>query len=135
MVFRVYVGYIFESFVSLRSPHFTKQHLAEPCHLKINVPHLSRNDFLHLFVLIRLQALRDMLESLARAEDIVKVHEARLTEKETTSLSTSEVEDYISTLEVFEHFTKLHQSAVKILELLSNVENCPALSDCCFLCC
>lgn len=41
-----------------------------------------------------------MLESLARAEDIVKVHEARLTEKETTSLSPSEVEDYISTLEV-----------------------------------
>lgn len=76
-----------------------------------------------------------MLESLARAEDIVKVHEARLTEKETTSLSTSEVEDYISTLEVFEHFTKLHQSAVQILELLFNVENCPALSDCCLLCC
>uniref|UniRef100_A0A3B4XVV0 Desmoplakin n=1 Tax=Seriola lalandi dorsalis TaxID=1841481 RepID=A0A3B4XVV0_SERLL len=47
----------------------------------------------------RLQALRDMLESVAQAEDIVKVHEARLTEKETTSLSPSEVEDYILTLE------------------------------------
>nr|XP_019958127.1 PREDICTED: desmoplakin-like isoform X2 [Paralichthys olivaceus] len=46
----------------------------------------------------RLRALRDMLESVARAEDIVKVHEARLTEKETTSLSQSEVEDYISDL-------------------------------------
>ncbi|XP_034003437.1 desmoplakin-like isoform X1 [Trematomus bernacchii] len=46
----------------------------------------------------RLQALRDMLESVARAEDIVKVHEARLTEKETTSLTPSEVEDYMSTL-------------------------------------
>ncbi|XP_034387213.1 desmoplakin-like isoform X1 [Cyclopterus lumpus] len=46
----------------------------------------------------RLQALRDMLESVARAEDIVKVHEARLTEKETTSLSHSEVEDYMLTL-------------------------------------
>nr|XP_033936274.1 desmoplakin-like [Pseudochaenichthys georgianus] len=46
----------------------------------------------------RLQALRDMLESVARAEDIVKVHEARLTEKETTSLTLSEVEDYMSTL-------------------------------------
>ncbi|XP_029285435.1 LOW QUALITY PROTEIN: desmoplakin-B [Cottoperca gobio] len=46
----------------------------------------------------RLQALRDMLESVAQAEDIVKVHEARLTEKETTSLSPSEVEDYMSTL-------------------------------------
>ncbi|XP_061594907.1 epiplakin-like [Cololabis saira] len=46
----------------------------------------------------RLRALRDMLESVARAEDIVKVHEARLTEKETTSLSPSEVDDYIFTL-------------------------------------
>ncbi|XP_059197231.1 desmoplakin-B [Centropristis striata] len=46
----------------------------------------------------RLQALRDMLASVAQAEDIVKVHEARLTEKETTSLSPSEVEDYMLTL-------------------------------------
>uniref|UniRef100_A0A3B3WG93 Desmoplakin a n=1 Tax=Poecilia mexicana TaxID=48701 RepID=A0A3B3WG93_9TELE len=46
----------------------------------------------------RLQALRVMLESVARAEDIVKVHEARLTEKETTSLSPAEVGAYIETL-------------------------------------
>ncbi|XP_041862192.1 epiplakin-like [Melanotaenia boesemani] len=46
----------------------------------------------------RLRALRDMLESVARAEDIVKVHEARLTEKETTSLSPTEVQDYMFTL-------------------------------------
>uniref|UniRef100_A0A3B3DJN7 Desmoplakin b n=2 Tax=Oryzias melastigma TaxID=30732 RepID=A0A3B3DJN7_ORYME len=39
-----------------------------------------------------------MLESVARAEDLVKVHEARLTEKETTSLTPSEVEEYISIL-------------------------------------
>lgn len=42
-----------------------------------------------------------MLDSVARVEDIVKVHEARLTEKETTSLSPSEVEDYMLTLQVF----------------------------------
>lgn len=42
-----------------------------------------------------------MLESVARAEDIVKVYEARLTEKETTSLSPSEVEDYMLTLKVY----------------------------------
>uniref|UniRef100_A0A3Q3WU97 Uncharacterized protein n=1 Tax=Mola mola TaxID=94237 RepID=A0A3Q3WU97_MOLML len=36
--------------------------------------------------------------SVARAEDIVKVHEAILTEKETTSLSLNEVENYILTL-------------------------------------
>uniref|UniRef100_A0A3Q1CKH7 Desmoplakin b n=1 Tax=Amphiprion ocellaris TaxID=80972 RepID=A0A3Q1CKH7_AMPOC len=46
----------------------------------------------------RLRALRDMLESVARAEDIVKVHEARLTEKETTSLSPGEVDEYMLTL-------------------------------------
>uniref|UniRef100_A0A3P8R1T5 Desmoplakin b n=1 Tax=Astatotilapia calliptera TaxID=8154 RepID=A0A3P8R1T5_ASTCA len=46
----------------------------------------------------RLRALRDMLESVARAEDIVKVYEARMTEKETTSLSPEEVEEYMSTL-------------------------------------
>ncbi|XP_040041127.2 desmoplakin-B isoform X2 [Gasterosteus aculeatus] len=47
----------------------------------------------------RLQALRDLLDSVAQAEDIVKVHEARLTEKETTSLSHTEVEDYMLTLQ------------------------------------
>ncbi|CAK6964487.1 desmoplakin-B [Scomber scombrus] len=46
----------------------------------------------------RLRALRDLLQSVAQAEDIVKVHEARLTEKETTSLSPSEVEEYMLTL-------------------------------------
>uniref|UniRef100_UPI0037E7BD38 desmoplakin-A-like isoform X2 n=1 Tax=Semicossyphus pulcher TaxID=241346 RepID=UPI0037E7BD38 len=46
----------------------------------------------------RLRALRDMLESVARAEDIVKVYEARLTEKETTSLTPSEVEEYMLAL-------------------------------------
>lgn len=46
-----------------------------------------------------------MLESVARAEDIVKVYEARLTEKETTSLSPGEVDDYILTLKV--HFNTL----------------------------
>ncbi|XP_055364407.1 plectin-like isoform X5 [Betta splendens] len=47
----------------------------------------------------RLQAVKDMLESVAHVEDIVKVYEARLTEKETTSLSPSEVQDYMSTLQ------------------------------------
>uniref|UniRef100_A0A673Y977 Desmoplakin n=1 Tax=Salmo trutta TaxID=8032 RepID=A0A673Y977_SALTR len=45
-----------------------------------------------------LRALRALLESESRAEDIIKVHEARLTEKETTSLDPAEVEDYRSTL-------------------------------------
>lgn len=37
---------------------------------------------------------------MARAEDIVKVHEARLTEKETTSLLPGDVNDYLRTLKV-----------------------------------
>lgn len=45
--------------------------------------------------------MRDLLESIGRAEDIVKVHEARLTEKETTSLSPAEVEEYMLALKVF----------------------------------
>lgn len=53
------------------------------------------------YACFRLRALRDMLESVARAEDIVKVYEARMTEKETTSLSPEEVEEYMSTLKVF----------------------------------
>uniref|UniRef100_A0A3Q2GMP6 Desmoplakin b n=1 Tax=Cyprinodon variegatus TaxID=28743 RepID=A0A3Q2GMP6_CYPVA len=47
---------------------------------------------------LRLRAIRDMLESIERVEDIVKVHEARLTEKETTSLSPAEVIEYMDFL-------------------------------------
>ncbi|XP_073332986.1 desmoplakin-A-like [Pagrus major] len=64
----------------------------------------------------RLRALRDMLESVARAEDIVKVHEARLTEKETTSLLPSEVEDYMLTLQTIK--TELDQKK----EVLASME-------------
>uniref|UniRef100_A0A3B3C4J7 Desmoplakin b n=1 Tax=Oryzias melastigma TaxID=30732 RepID=A0A3B3C4J7_ORYME len=46
----------------------------------------------------RLGSLESSSSSVARAEDLVKVHEARLTEKETTSLTPSEVEEYISIL-------------------------------------
>ena len=56
--------------------------------------------FLSFSLSPRLRALRALLESVARCEDIVKVHEARLTEKETTSLDPAEVEDYMSTLKV-----------------------------------
>uniref|UniRef100_A0A8C7HSY7 Desmoplakin n=1 Tax=Oncorhynchus kisutch TaxID=8019 RepID=A0A8C7HSY7_ONCKI len=48
--------------------------------------------------LCMLRALRVLLQSVSRAEDIIKVHEARLTEKETTSLNPAEVGDYRSTL-------------------------------------
>uniref|UniRef100_A0A3Q3KR61 Desmoplakin b n=1 Tax=Monopterus albus TaxID=43700 RepID=A0A3Q3KR61_MONAL len=64
----------------------------------------------------RLQALRVMLESVARVEDIVKVYEARLTEKETTSLSPSEVEDYMSTLK------KMKAELVQKKDVLASME-------------
>ncbi|XP_034744791.1 desmoplakin-like isoform X2 [Etheostoma cragini] len=46
----------------------------------------------------RLSARKALLQSLLQAEDIIKVNEARLTEKETTSLDLREVEKYRSTL-------------------------------------
>uniref|UniRef100_A0A8C9XW16 Desmoplakin n=1 Tax=Sander lucioperca TaxID=283035 RepID=A0A8C9XW16_SANLU len=45
-----------------------------------------------------LSALMALLQNLLQAEDIIKVNEARLTEKETTSLDLREVEKYRSTL-------------------------------------
>ncbi|KAM4605440.1 desmoplakin-A isoform 1-T1 [Polymixia lowei] len=46
----------------------------------------------------RLSALQALLQSLIQAEDVIKVHEARLTEKDTTFLDLRELEDYRSTL-------------------------------------
>ncbi|XP_044223216.1 desmoplakin isoform X2 [Thunnus albacares] len=46
----------------------------------------------------RLSALKGLLQSLLQVEDIIKVHEARLTEKDTTSLDLREVDNYRSTL-------------------------------------
>uniref|UniRef100_A0A668AIA0 Desmoplakin n=1 Tax=Myripristis murdjan TaxID=586833 RepID=A0A668AIA0_9TELE len=46
----------------------------------------------------RLSALKALIQSLLNAEDVIKVHEARLTEKDTTSLDLREVENYRSTL-------------------------------------
>ena len=51
-------------------------------------------------VLSRLTALRALLQSILKAEDVIKVHEARLTEKETTSLDLNEVDRYRNTLKV-----------------------------------
>ncbi|XP_072568983.1 desmoplakin-A-like [Paramormyrops kingsleyae] len=46
----------------------------------------------------RLKALRTLLQSMLQAEDIIKVHEARLTEKDTTSQHPKQVEDYLGVL-------------------------------------
>ncbi|XP_010774149.1 desmoplakin-like isoform X2 [Notothenia coriiceps] len=46
----------------------------------------------------RMSAVQAFLRSLLQAEDIIKVYEARLTDKETSSLDLEEVENYRSTL-------------------------------------
>ncbi|XP_006786500.1 desmoplakin-like isoform X2 [Neolamprologus brichardi] len=46
----------------------------------------------------RLSALKALLQSLIQVEDIIKVHEARLTEKETSSLDSRELENHRLTL-------------------------------------
>ncbi|XP_048863280.1 desmoplakin-like [Brienomyrus brachyistius] len=46
----------------------------------------------------RLKALRTLFQSMLQAEDIIKVHEARLTEKDTTSQDPKLVEDYLGVL-------------------------------------
>lgn len=51
-------------------------------------------------VLNRLSALKALFHSLLQAEDIIKVNEARLTEKETSSLDLREVANYRDTLKV-----------------------------------
>ncbi|XP_060739446.1 desmoplakin-A-like isoform X2 [Tachysurus vachellii] len=48
--------------------------------------------------LLRLKALKSLHQTLLQAEDVVKVYEARLTERETTSLDPAEVQEYQSTL-------------------------------------
>lgn len=55
---------------------------------------------LSIFIVNRLSSLKALLQRLVQAEDIIKVHEARLTEKETSSLDPRELASYQSTLKV-----------------------------------
>ncbi len=62
---------------------------------------MRMNSFSHNDLSVsRLTALKALLQNLLQAEDTIKVHEARLTEKETTSLDPNEVERYLMTLKV-----------------------------------
>uniref|UniRef100_A0A671YAQ3 Desmoplakin n=1 Tax=Sparus aurata TaxID=8175 RepID=A0A671YAQ3_SPAAU len=60
--------------------------------------------------------LKGLLQSLLQAEDIVKVHEARLTEKETTSLDLREVEDYRNTLRLMKSELEQKRDLMTALE-------------------
>uniref|UniRef100_A0A8C7I7B0 Desmoplakin n=1 Tax=Oncorhynchus kisutch TaxID=8019 RepID=A0A8C7I7B0_ONCKI len=64
----------------------------------------------------RLSYLRNLLQSLLQAEDVIKVHEARLTEKETTSLDLNEVENYRSSLKQMKSELELKRDLLKAME-------------------
>uniref|UniRef100_A0A8C7SKI7 Desmoplakin a n=1 Tax=Oncorhynchus mykiss TaxID=8022 RepID=A0A8C7SKI7_ONCMY len=63
-----------------------------------------------------LSYLRNLLQSLLQAEDVIKVHEARLTEKETTSLDLNEVENYRSSLKQMKSELEHKRDLLKAME-------------------
>ncbi|KAM8838758.1 desmoplakin-A isoform 1-T1 [Synchiropus picturatus] len=64
----------------------------------------------------RLSSLQALLQSLLQAEDIIKVHEARLTEKETTSLDPRELDNYRSTLKQMKSDLELKRNLLTAME-------------------
>nr|XP_029479376.1 desmoplakin-like isoform X2 [Oncorhynchus nerka] len=64
----------------------------------------------------RLSYLQNLLQSLLQAEDVIKVHEARLTEKETTSLDLNEVEHYRSSLKQMKSELEHKRDLLKAME-------------------
>ncbi|XDV26469.1 hypothetical protein PO909_030186 [Leuciscus waleckii] len=64
----------------------------------------------------RLTALQALIQSLLQAEDIIKVHEARLTEKETSSLDLNEVERYRTTLKRMKADLEQKKGVLKAME-------------------
>uniref|UniRef100_A0A669DEP3 Desmoplakin a n=1 Tax=Oreochromis niloticus TaxID=8128 RepID=A0A669DEP3_ORENI len=66
--------------------------------LDLNSQKLAGLQDLQSTYLQRLSALKALLQSLIQVEDIIKVHEARLTEKETSSLDLRELENQRLTL-------------------------------------
>ncbi|XP_036374572.1 desmoplakin-like isoform X2 [Megalops cyprinoides] len=75
----------------------------------------------------RLKALQALMQSLLQAEDIIKVHEARLTEKETSSLDLREVEDYRATLKQMK--TELDQKRDVLKKMELELGNAVRLND------
>ncbi|XP_035285601.1 desmoplakin isoform X2 [Anguilla anguilla] len=72
----------------------------------------------------RLKSLQALQQSLLQAEDIIKVHEARLTEKETSSLEPRELEDYRAVLKRMKQDLDQKRDVLKKLEMeLGNTEH------------
>ncbi|KAG9333836.1 hypothetical protein JZ751_010053 [Albula glossodonta] len=71
----------------------------------------------------RLKALQALQRSLLQAEDIVKVHEARLTEKETSSLDPRQLDEYRTVLKQMKVELDQKRDVLKTMELeLGNAE-------------
>uniref|UniRef100_A0AAR2KBH1 Desmoplakin b n=1 Tax=Pygocentrus nattereri TaxID=42514 RepID=A0AAR2KBH1_PYGNA len=66
--------------------------------------------------LLRLKALKSLLQALLQAEDVVKVYEARLTERDTTSLDPAEVQEYQSTLRIMQAELEQKKHVLGLLE-------------------
>ncbi|XP_073729089.1 desmoplakin-A isoform X2 [Misgurnus anguillicaudatus] len=64
----------------------------------------------------RLTALQAMLQGVLQAEDIIKVHEARLTEKETSALDPNELEKYSMTLKSMKAELEQKKGVLKTME-------------------
>ncbi|XP_066537037.1 desmoplakin-A isoform X1 [Hoplias malabaricus] len=78
----------------------------------------------------RLTALRALLQSLTRAEDIVKVHEARLTEKETSSLDPNQIQEYCAALKMMKTDLDQREDVLTSLECeLAQAVSCNSQID------
>nr|XP_023679313.1 desmoplakin-like isoform X1 [Paramormyrops kingsleyae] len=73
----------------------------------------------------RLKALQTLFQSMLQAEDIIKVHEARLTEKDTTSQDPKQVEDYLGVLKQMRMELEQKRDVLNATETkLNNVVRC-----------
>lgn len=83
-----------ETFITTHVQRYKHKHT---CAVKRCQSHVT----CHMFcVCVRLHSLRSLLKGLLNIQDVVKVYEARLTEKETTSLDPEDLQKYQNELKV-----------------------------------
>ncbi|XP_062850665.1 desmoplakin-A isoform X3 [Trichomycterus rosablanca] len=117
------LGSIRDEYIRLRELVLKQQATASPEQanfLKMELDHINQKlgslESFSSSYLERLKALQAFFQSLSRAEDIIKVHEARLTEKETSSLDPSELQDYAITLKNMKADLDQRKDVLKAME-------------------
>ncbi|KAJ8279888.1 hypothetical protein COCON_G00069540 [Conger conger] len=70
----------------------------------------------------RMKKQMTLLQALMQGEDVIKVYEARLTEKETTSLDPDEVEEYMTTLKLMK--SELEQKSRIMGKMETELSSC-----------